>query len=77
VTKSELPASVNSSLRVSLRNSGKPRSSSSALIWRLTAPWVRPSSSAASVMLSRRPTASKARSVCSGWKAVGQGRLHT
>ena len=56
-----VPATVSSTLRVPRKNRGAPSSSSSPLIWRLTAGCVRCSSSAAAEKLERRATASKAR----------------
>lgn len=53
------------------RKSWTPRLSSSALIWRLTAPCVKCSSSAANVMLSLRPVALKARRVSRGGRWSG------
>lgn len=55
------PAAVSSTLRVPRVNSGAPSSSSSPLIWRLMAGWVRCISSAAALKLRRRATASKLR----------------
>ncbi|MCY1297793.1 hypothetical protein D9M70_472450 [compost metagenome] len=63
---SSLPFSVNSILRWSRRNKGKPKSSSSKWICRLTAAWVTPSSVAARVKLDKRAAASNAVKAVSG-----------
>ena len=55
------PLCVISTWRVPRTNRAAPSSSSSPLIWRLMADCVTKSSSAASLKLSRRATASKAR----------------
>src|SRR5574337_1158676 len=55
------PAPVSSTARVWRRNRGTPTSSSNAWIWRLTADWVRASSSAAARKFRCRATARKAR----------------
>ena len=60
------PSDVKDTLRKPRTSSGTPRCASSARIWRLTADWVTCRSSAASVMLMRRPTATKPRTRSSG-----------
>ncbi|MNL65042.1 hypothetical protein D3C87_1893220 [compost metagenome] len=55
------PALVSSTARVWRRNRGTPTSSSRDWIWRLTADWVRASSSAAARKFRCRATARKAR----------------
>ena len=64
-------APVRRRRRPSRWNSGTPSSSSSRRTWRLTAPWVTCSSSAARDRLPRRAAASKARRALSG----GRSRL--
>src|SRR5690606_19024790 len=69
------PSAVKASERWPRRNSRVPSCSSSACTWRLTADWVRHSSRAASVMLSRRPTATKPRSRSSEGKRCRSTRI--